>query len=93
MQALYPRQTGRVPLLRYFAALRAEAGVAEEERAGSTLAEVLAAARAGRDDRFAQVLSVCSFLVDGDPVGTRAHDGVALAPGSSVDCLPPYAGG
>lgn len=87
------RQTGPVPVLRYFAAIRAEAGVDEQTVPGSTLTEVLDAVRAGRGERFAEVLAVCSFLVDGDPVGGRPHIGVALGEASTVDCLPPFAGG
>ena len=82
-----------VPLLRYFAAIRAEAGVAEEQLSGQTLAEVLASARSSRGERFAEVLGVCSFLVDGEPAGTRDHAAVQLPEGSTVDCLPPFAGG
>lgn len=82
-----------VPLLRYFAAIRAEAGVSEEQVTGSTLQEVLATARDARGARFAEVLGVCSFLVDGDPVGGREHEHVQVGAGSTVDCLPPFAGG
>jgi molybdopterin converting factor small subunit len=39
------------------------------------------------------VLSSCSFLVDGDPVGTRDQALVALADGGTVEVLPPFAGG
>jgi molybdopterin synthase sulfur carrier subunit len=39
------------------------------------------------------VLGLCSFLVDGDPVGSRDHSAVALGEASVVDCLPPFAGG
>lgn len=82
-----------MPQLRYFAAIRAEAGAGEEQVGGSTLAQALAAARDGRGDRFTAVLSVCSFLVDGAPVGVRDHESVRLEPDSTVDCLPPFAGG
>ncbi len=79
--------------LRYWAAARAAAGVAEEPTRAGTLSEALLLARATRDDRFGKVLEVCSFVVDGDPVGAREHATVALAPGSLVDVLPPFAGG
>ena len=82
-----------MPLLRYFAAIRAEAGVGEELVSGGTLAEVLAAASGSRDQRFADVLAVCSFLVDGEPAGTRDHASVRIRDASTVDCLPPFAGG
>jgi molybdopterin converting factor small subunit len=39
------------------------------------------------------VLEVCSFVVDGEPVGARDHRSVPLADGGLVDVLPPFAGG
>ncbi|MDT7545747.1 MAG: sulfur-carrier protein [Actinomycetota bacterium] len=80
-------------LLRYWAAAKQAAGVAEEEIAATTLAEALASARVARNDRFAVVLDRCSFLVDGDPVGGRDHSAVVLRPDSLIDVLPPFAGG
>lgn len=79
--------------VRYWAGLKEAAGTAQDDVAGSTVAEVLEAVRGRHDARFARVLGVCSVLVDGDPVGTRDHAAVAVAPGSLVDCLPPFAGG
>ncbi len=79
--------------LRYWAAARAAAGVAEEQTSAQTLAEALLLARSLRDDRFGRVLAVCSFVVDGDPVGARDHAEVRLPPGGLVDVLPPFAGG
>lgn len=82
-----------MPILRYFAAARAAAEVAEEQVPGDTLEEALDRARMTRSDRFTDVLRVCTFLVDGKPVGARGHGSVALAEDAVVDCLPPYAGG
>lgn len=81
--------------IRYWAAARAAAGAAEEQVHGSTLAEVLAAARETRaeSDRFSKVLTVCSFLVGDTPVGTRDPADVPLAAGDVVEVLPPFAGG
>ena len=79
--------------LRYWAAARAAAGVAEETTSAATLAEALLLARAARDDRFGRVLEVCSFVVDGEPVGARDHGSVPLVDGGLVDVLPPFAGG
>ena len=79
--------------IRYWAGARAAAGVAEEQTSAATLAEALLLARAVRDDRFTQVLAVCSYVVDGDPVGARDHADVPLAAGGLVDVLPPFAGG
>jgi sulfur-carrier protein len=81
--------------IRYWAAAKAAAGVAEEAYHAATLAEALTAARERRagQGEFARVLGNCSFLVDGDPVGTRAHETVRLADGGTVEVLPPFAGG
>ena len=79
--------------LRYWAGARAAAGVASEQTSAATLAEALLLARAIRDDRFGQVLGVCSDVVDGDPVGARDHATVLLRDGGLVDVLPPFAGG
>ncbi|MQY13125.1 hypothetical protein SRB5_32660 [Streptomyces sp. RB5] len=81
--------------IRYWAAAKAAAGTGEEAYEAATLAEALDAARerhAGRPE-FARVLLRCSFLVDGDPVGTRDHAGVQLVTGGTVEVLPPFAGG
>lgn len=79
--------------IRYWAGARAAAGVASEQTSAATLGEALLLARSGRDERFSTVLEVCSFVVDGDPVGTRDHDAVPLAHGGLIDVLPPFAGG
>jgi len=79
--------------LRYWAGARAAAGVASEQTSAATLAEALLLARSVRDDRFTAVLAVCSFVVDGDPVGARDHGTVVLVDGGLVDVLPPFAGG
>ncbi|MFB7665063.1 MoaD/ThiS family protein [Kitasatospora sp. NPDC056138] len=86
------RVTGTI---RYWAAAKAAAGTAEEPYLAATLAEALAAARArhaGRP-RLLQVLDHCSYLVDGEQVGSREHAGVALTEGGTVEILPPFAGG
>ena len=79
--------------IRDWAAARAAAGVAEEQTSAATLAEALLLARSVRDDRFGQVLGVCSYVVDGEPVGSRDHAAIALRDGGLVDVLPPFAGG
>jgi molybdopterin converting factor small subunit len=82
--------------IRYWAAAKAAAGTAEEPyESVVTLADALAAARERHAARpeFARVLSRCSFLVDGNPVGTRDHAQVELADGATVEVLPPFAGG
>ena len=75
--------------IRYWAAARAAAGTAEESYAGTTLDDVLLAAEAAHGPALGRVLSVASFLVD----GTRTDRSAALADGSTVEVLPPFAGG
>ena len=81
--------------IRYWAAAKEAAGVAEEPVEAGTLAEALAVAHARRehDTRFRAVLARSSFLVDGTPSGRRRHAGVAVAEGSVIEVLPPFAGG
>ena len=79
--------------IRYWAAARAAAGTETETYRATTLAEALETARATRGPDFARVLSVCSYLVDGDPVGKRDHNAVELPEGATVEVLPPFAGG
>lgn len=83
----------RTTTLRFWAAARTAAGVDSEQTSAATLAEALHLARSVRDDRFGQVLSVCSFVVDGTPVGSRDPATIALPGGGLVDVLPPFAGG
>ncbi|QXE36119.1 MoaD/ThiS family protein [Streptomyces sp. GMY02] len=79
--------------IRYWAAAKAAAGTAEELYTAETLAEALAAVRSRHPGELTRVLQRCSFLVDGDPVGTRDHETVRLAEGGTVEVLPPFAGG
>lgn len=80
-------------VLRYWAGARAAAGVAEEQVDAPTLAAALDAARNGRDEQFARVLSVCAFVIDEQPAGLTPRDQLSLTPDSVVDVLPPFAGG
>jgi molybdopterin synthase sulfur carrier subunit len=84
--------------IRYWAAAKAAAGVADETVEGRTVADVLAAARDRhsddpRFDRFDKVLSVCSFLLGETPLGRRDLADVDVADGDVLDVLPPFAGG
>ena len=79
--------------VRYWAAAKSAAGVAEEPYDAATLADALNAVRDRHPGELARVLRRCSFLVDGNPVGTRAHETVRLAEGGTVEVLPPFAGG
>jgi molybdopterin synthase sulfur carrier subunit len=84
--------------VRYWAAAKQAAGVAEEKVSAGTLAEALAAASSARAsapgaDAFAAVLARSSFLVDGAPVGSRPPGSVQLADAAVIEVLPPFAGG
>ena len=81
--------------VRYWAAAKQAAGVAEEILDGGTLAEVLAAvlARHPADAALEQVLARSSFLIDGEQAGTRPPESVTLRDGAVIEVLPPFAGG
>ena len=81
--------------VRYWAAARAAAGRAQDEVPAGTLTDVLAAVRAlhAERPRLGEVLAVCSVLVGEDPVGSRDRDRIQVPPGTSVELLPPFAGG
>jgi molybdopterin converting factor small subunit len=76
--------------VRYFAGARAAAGVDTESRDAGTLDELVGQIVADHGDRLERVLTACSFLVDGTSTRDRA---LVLAPGATVDVLPPFAGG
>jgi molybdopterin synthase sulfur carrier subunit len=76
--------------MRYWAAAKEAAGVAEETVTADTLGGALAAIGGAR---LRAVLARSSFLIDGQPVGRRAADSVALADGAVIEVLPPFAGG
>ncbi len=78
-------------LIRYFAAARAAAGIAEETVAvpdGASVAEV-GELLAARHPDLGRVLTRCSFLLD----EVAVRDVSAPASGSMLDVLPPFAGG
>ncbi|MDQ1747634.1 MAG: sulfur-carrier protein [Frankiaceae bacterium] len=79
--------------LRFWAAAKAAAGVAEEPYDAANLAEALESARSAHGDALAKVIARSTFVVDGAPVGGRAHDSVVLTDGGTVEVLPPFAGG
>jgi molybdopterin synthase sulfur carrier subunit len=87
--------------IRYWAAAKQAAGVAEETIRAETLAAALDAALSARERKRATgtdcdlraVLARSSFLVDGTPVGTRAPESVTLPEAAVVEVLPPFAGG
>jgi molybdopterin converting factor small subunit len=78
--------------VRYFAAARAAAGCDFEQltvRPGATVAEVVEELGA-RNRELARVLRRCSFLCDGIAVRNSAKP---LPIGTTIDVLPPFAGG
>ncbi|WP_436761325.1 MoaD/ThiS family protein [Streptosporangium sp. V21-05] len=79
-------------IVRYWAAAKEAAGIAEERSEAATLAELMTKITSNRED-LARVVSRSSFLVDGDPVGRRAHETIILTDGATVEVLPPFAGG
>ena len=79
--------------VRYFAAARAAAGVEVEKiQVGSaaTVEDLLDAVRGAHGPELARVLARCSYLLD--EVAVRDH-GVPVANATSLDVLPPFAGG
>ena len=80
-------------VIRYWAAAKAAAGVAQERYQAGTLAEALENACTARGEEFRLILARSSFLINGDPVGTRPHDRVDLPDDAVVEVLPPFAGG
>lgn len=81
--------------IRYWAAAKQAAGVAEEPFDAGTLAAALeaAASRRAGNSHFGQLLERSSFLVDGAPATRRAAAEVTLREGSVIEVLPPFAGG
>jgi molybdopterin synthase sulfur carrier subunit len=83
--------------VRYWAAAKAAAGVSTDAlpaTAPLTLTDVVRRAVALHPStRLPQVLEACSVLVGERPVGSRRPDEVLVAPGESVEFLPPFAGG
>jgi molybdopterin synthase sulfur carrier subunit len=83
--------------VRYWAAAKAAAGTDSDHvqvNGATTLAELRAAAAAVHPGtRLAEVLAACSTLVGEQPVGTADPATYVVEAGSSVEFLPPFAGG
>ncbi|MGH3361238.1 MAG: MoaD/ThiS family protein [Nocardioides sp.] len=95
-----PSATGETGLItvRYWAAARSAAGVATDDLAvagATTLTDVVRRALALHPEsgRLPDVLHVCSVLVGDRPASAEDPDDVLVAPGQTVEFLPPFAGG
>ena len=86
-----------VVTLRYWASARAAAGVESDALPVSgalTLTDVVRRAAALHPGtRLPDVLKVCSVLVGDRPVSSEDPGDVVVQPGSTVEFLPPFAGG
>ncbi len=78
--------------LRYWAAAKDAAGLAEEKVEALTLADALAAA-ADQTARLRPVFARSSFLINGEPAGTRPKESIVLGDDAVIEVLPPFAGG
>jgi molybdopterin synthase sulfur carrier subunit len=78
-----------VPTLRLFASAREAAGTARDTVPGSTVADVLDAARARYGADFVAILGTCKVWVNGEPAS--GDDPVGDA--DEVAVLPPVSGG
>jgi molybdopterin converting factor small subunit len=87
----------QVITVRYWASARSAAGVDADQLPVTgpiPLSEVLSRAIGLHPgSRLSEVLQVCSVLVGDRPVSTEQPGDVQVAPGSSVEFLPPFAGG
>jgi molybdopterin converting factor small subunit len=83
--------------VRYWAAAKTAAGTDSDDVPATTpmtLVELRAAAAGLHPGtRLAEVLGVCSTVVGDRPVGSSDPAAVLIEPGSSVEFLPPFAGG
>jgi molybdopterin synthase sulfur carrier subunit len=83
--------------VRYWAAARTAAGCDSEDIAAlgpMSLADVVAEVlRRHPGTRLPEVIGVCSVLLGDRPVATEDPASVGVAPGTSVEFLPPFAGG
>lgn len=76
--------------VRYFAGARTAAGTESEQVPAGSLDELLTELATRHGESLGKVLAVASYLVD----GLAAHDRTAaLPPGTTIDVLPPFAGG
>jgi len=74
--------------IRYWASARAAAGCDSERFSGGNVGQILQAA-ASAHAGLGGVLAISTILLDGRPVGA----GVPLSEGTTLEVLPPFAGG
>lgn len=74
--------------IRYFAAARAAAGESTATATATSIEDLIGTVSADRPE-LARVLSICTFLLDGE----RATPTTPLHEGARIDALPPFAGG
>jgi MoaD family protein len=75
--------------VRLFAVLRELAGTSSLEAVGHTVGDLADAVSAGRGERFAAIVAVSTFVVNGE----RADRAAVVADGDEVAILPPVSGG
>ncbi|HEX6449612.1 MAG TPA: MoaD/ThiS family protein [Trebonia sp.] len=82
-------------MIRYWAAAKDAAGLAEESVAAATLAEALGVVVASRapDARLRDVLERSSILINGTRASRVNAEEIALPDGAVIEVLPPFAGG
>ena len=83
----------QVITVRYWAAARAATGHTSETVPGPATLQALLEELVRRHPAAARVLGVCSILVGDQPVGTTDPATVVVEAGSTVELLPPFAGG
>ena len=76
--------------VRYFAAAAEAAGTSSEQVSARTLGELRARLRAAHGPMMERVLAQAALLAAGLRVD---DDAIALVDGTTVDVLPPFAGG
>ncbi|TYL45633.1 MoaD/ThiS family protein [Nocardioides sp. BGMRC 2183] len=82
--------------IHYWAAARAAAGTRAEEvpvEGPITLADLRRLLAERHGPRLADVLMVCSVLLGDRPVRSQDPGEVVVEPGTTVEFLPPFAGG
>lgn len=76
--------------VRYFAAARAASGLDEEKVGAGPVETLLFTLASNHGPELEKVLARCSYLLDGVAVTDQS---TAASDGSTLDILPPFAGG